>query len=368
MKSDSLYPKVIGHLILWVLVFSVPFYANYNMFGFWIGTIRSVLPILVAIAITYLNIFVIVPKLFRFNHAQQLSLLPLLFYIPIIIITGILIYGIIILLNNWTGAYITIDFAVYKIDGTVLAANTNFKHLPVLLTVFVVTLLLFASSLYALGFEFLKRERKKAILQKENLQNELKFLRAQINPHFLFNAMNNLYAVTQLRPQEAGNFVLKLSDMLRYITYECKEEKVSLGKEIDYLHNYLFFQQQRDLDFKNIELMIDTSVPKDIQIEPMLLVPFVENCFKHSYTEDHEARWIKIYLKVINQQLIFSTQNSIPAEGGDHNNNQDEYMGIGSSNIERRLELLYQNQYSLDITNTKNTYFVELTINLNENH
>lgn len=364
MKSNTIYPKILGHFLLWFLIFLLPFYANYNMFGFWLGTLRAALPILVAISITYLNVYVIVPKLFRFNHSQRLSLLPLLFYIPIIVVTGIVIYILIVLLNYWTGAYITIDFGVYKTDGTLLVTNSNFKHLPLVLTVLVVTLLLFASSLYALAFEFLKRERQEGVLQKENLQNELKFLRAQINPHFLFNAMNNLYAITQLRPQEAGGFVLKLSDMLRYVTYECKEEKVSLGKEIDYLHNYLFFQQQRDLDFQNIELIIDSSIPKDIQIEPMLLVPFVENCFKHSYTEDCASRWIKIQLKLVAQQLTFATQNSIPAEGGDQSNSQDEYMGIGSSNIERRLELLYKGKYDLNITANSNSYTVNLTIDL----
>ncbi|MCP4442646.1 MAG: GHKL domain-containing protein [Aureispira sp.] len=362
MKSKAKY-SILGHLIFWLVFASIPFYANASVFGWAMGLIRTLPPFLFVMGLAYLNIFVIVPKLFRFNRAKKLSLSPLLIYFPIIVLAGTIVYGFLFYINHWSETQIILNFGFYKTDGTVLAESTNFKHLPILFTASVVTLMLFASSLYALAFEFLYRERKEAALQKESLQNELKFLRAQINPHFLFNAMNNLYAIVQLRPQEAGDFVLKLSDMLRYVTYECKEEKVSLSKEIEYLQNYVFFQQQRDLDFKNITLEIDVDNARNLEIGPMLLIPFIENCFKHSYTEDVENRWINIKLEATAEKLLFQTQNNIPPEGGDTVDAQDQYMGIGAANIQRRLELLYPDQYHLNIQTNNNTYSVELQIN-----
>jgi LytS/YehU family sensor histidine kinase len=175
--------------------------------------------------------------------------------------------------------------------------------------------------------------------------------------------MNNLYAIVQLKPEKAGEFVLKLSDMLRYVTYDCQSDKVSISKEINYLNNYVYFQKWRDQNFQDIQLDMDTSL-NSLQIEPMLLIPFIENAFKHSYDHDSSSkRWVKISLQNKEDTLVFEVSNNL-SQSNTQEEVPDEYMGIGIGNVQKRLDLLYKHKYQLQIEKDSNSFQIKLTIQL----
>ena len=233
--------------------------------------------------------------------------------------------------------------------------NPRFRLIPIFFTNITI---LFISTVYQLAKKLVEKERQRNNLEKEKIKHELNFLRSQINPHFLFNALNNLHATVQLIPEKASDYILKLGDMLRYVLEDCPLEKVRLTDEISYIQNYIFFQQQKEEAPLNVNFEIAGSDPDHYFIEPMLLIPLVENAFKHSYVEDMEKQWVKIYLHIKNDILTFSIKNNI----GDHQKMGKESFGVGLQNITRRLELLYPQHFSFKNERTEKTYSAELII------
>lgn len=218
---------------------------------------------------------------------------------------------------------------------------------------------LIGSSVVSIG-AFARQKEKRAIqLEKEKLETEMKFLKSQINPHFLFNALNNIYALTLTQSKSAPEHLLRLSDMLRYMLYECKVDRVPLKAEVDYLKNYIQMKNLKDSGGMNIEVFFQPQVP-DLHIAPLLFIPFVENAFKHSKIEDLDRGWIKIKLITVGREVRFCVQNSIPAQ----NFTKDQVGGIGLDNVQRQLELMYPDQFSLDIEKKEDLFDVQLRIQL----
>lgn len=205
----------------------------------------------------------------------------------------------------------------------------------------------------------LKREKEAANLKSENLNSELKFLRSQINPHFLFNALNNIYSLSIMKSTKTPEVILKLSDMLRYIIYDCNADRVPLEKEINYINNYIDMQKLKDDQITSIDVNFENTDLK-CMIAPMILIPFIENSFKHSKIEDIENGWIKLKIENNKNQLIFSVMNSIPGA----NYTKDKIGGVGLENVKRRLELLYANKYELNLERTKHEFSVRLNISM----
>lgn len=203
----------------------------------------------------------------------------------------------------------------------------------------------------------LEQEQEANKLKNENLETELKFLKSQINPHFLFNALNNIYTLAYIQDSKAPEMILKLSDMLRYILYDCTSQEVPLDKEISYIKNYIELQQ-----LKNDELDVKVDIQENIsgytKIAPMLFIPFIENSFKHSKIEDTENGWIALSLSQENEQLCFKMGNSKP----NTEFTKDKVGGIGLQNVRRRLELLYPHQHQLTIHNEEESFEVELRL------
>ena len=213
----------------------------------------------------------------------------------------------------------------------------------------------------AVGIKFFKgyiadQERLKE-LETINLRTELDFLKNQINPHFLFNSLNNIYVQSRKRPQEASESILLLSDLLRYQLYDCSKEKVLLKNEIEYLKNYLEMDKMRKLDVE-IDFQIDGH-PNGTMVAPFIFVPFVENAVKHGNAVEGKS-FLNVLFKIQSNQIHFSIENSKPILP-----NESEVGGIGLKNVKRRLELLYPNKYQLDIKDKENKYKVDLTLNLN---
>ncbi|RME97305.1 MAG: histidine kinase [Bacteroidetes bacterium] len=202
---------------------------------------------------------------------------------------------------------------------------------------------------------------RKQELETQTMQSELRFLKSQINPHFLFNTLNNLYALTLKKSDKAPEIVIKLSEMMRYMLYECNEKQVPLQKEINYLRNYLDLERLRQHPGIDIRFAVDGSV-NDQQIAPLLFIPFLENSFKHGLNNQLEEGFVDIKLLVDGNQLDFYIENS-KGQTIPRSDNRPS-GGIGLANVRRRLDLLYPGKYQLQVSNKPNTFAVQLSIDL----
>lgn len=191
----------------------------------------------------------------------------------------------------------------------------------------------------------------------------LDFLRSQINPHFLFNALNTLYGTAiQENANRTGEGIQKLGDMMRFMLHENTQEKISLMREVDYLNNYIDLQRLRT--HASPDIAIQTEIEESInglQIAPMLLIPFVENAFKHGISL-REASYIKITLHTNGNKLFFDVHNSIHQKTGA--DPEKHNTGIGLENVKQRLQMLYPDQHELMIRQTGKEYFAHLTVEL----
>jgi len=195
--------------------------------------------------------------------------------------------------------------------------------------------------------------------ENENLKTELSFLRSQVSPHFMFNVLNNMVALARKKSDQLEPSLIKLSSLMRYMLYETDEQKVQLEKEVEYLQSYIDLQQQRF--GKNVAIHSCFSQNDgNYTIEPMLLIPFVENAFKHGTGLIQNAE-IDIELKAKNHILYFTVRNKYNSEKEEQ---KDKTAGIGLTNVERRLNLLYGKDHTLLITKKDGWFTVSLQLNL----
>jgi two-component system LytT family sensor kinase len=214
---------------------------------------------------------------------------------------------------------------------------------------------------YKMFVDQLETERKLKERETENLRTELIFLRSQISPHFIFNVLNNMVALARKKSDDLEPSLIKLSSLLRYMLYEADQSNVSLQREIEYLQNYIDLQKQRFR--KNAEIRFSFEEPAEpLMIEPMLLVPFVENAFKHGTTLV-ENGIIDISLKVKDGVLDFTVKNKY---NGELEEVKDSSSGIGLVNVKRRLHLLYDKRHRLSIDDSNGFFNVHLQLNLRE--
>lgn len=206
----------------------------------------------------------------------------------------------------------------------------------------------------------LQQKTKESLeLQNKMLAAETKALKAQINPHFLFNTLNNIYSLSQLDNTKTGDAILQLSDILRYVTYEGNQKLVSLSAELEHINSFIKLQLLRDEDDSNITFETDIA-NKSLQIAPLILIPFIENCFKHGNHHDKINGWIRISIKTEGSILTLVTANSTSNESL----NKDKIGGVGMENVKKRLSLLYAQDHNLILTMDKYKYQTTLTINL----
>ena len=204
-----------------------------------------------------------------------------------------------------------------------------------------------------------KKEKAAISIEKEKLDTEIKFLKSQINPHFLFNVLNNIYTLTVVKSDNAPANLMRLSEMLRYMLYDTNNGTVPLQKEIDYLENYISLASLKDSRGLNIKVNLDKS-QAGLKIAPLLLIPFVENAFKHSKIEDLKNGFINISLKTSSEHLEFHVENSVPNVAF----TKDKVGGIGLPNTKKRLDLLYSCKHELNISDSGKVYSVHLKLDL----
>ena len=220
---------------------------------------------------------------------------------------------------------------------------------------------LIISALIYKSLQLRKKSEESFELQNKMLQAETKALKAQINPHFLFNSLNNIYSLAQMKSEKTGDAILHLSDILRFVTYESEKDKVSLDAELRQIRNFIQLQFLKDDNIKNVNIEIPESAPAELKIAPMLLLPFIENSFKHSNFENSAKGWIKISILVNENHLIMRLENSANLCAG----KKDGIGGVGMENVKKRLSLIYPNEHTLSIRQDQEKYSVLLDIKLN---
>jgi len=209
--------------------------------------------------------------------------------------------------------------------------------------------------------DHLKEKHQLDILKKEKATTELNFLKAQIHPHFLFNTLNNLYTLTLNKSEVAPEVVVKLSEILDYMLYECGDPTVNISKIEKLIQHYIDLEQLRYGE--ELDLVFDRQIDDlETEVAPLILLPLVENAFKHGASKDLINPKVHISLKVIGQKLNFNIFNSKPTLIQE--DEQNTKNGIGSTNIKRRLDLIYPNKYELNIDEQENSYNLGLEINL----
>jgi len=228
------------------------------------------------------------------------------------------------------------------------------------LTVFAGNLgILVAGIFYGLARERNSHIRRQEKLELENLEAEVKYLRSQLNPHFLFNALNNIYAITQRnQDKEGSDALLRLSGLMRYMLYDSAGERIGLDQELTHLRNFmdLMLLKYKKDDPPEIRVEVEGD-PGQVQVAPLIFLPFVENAFKHGIN-NHGRGFIHMTLKASSQLIDFQLENSrypdrVPS---------DQHKGIGLENVRRRLEHLYPERHNLDINQTEDRHTVRLRI------
>lgn len=335
----SKFPVILVHVLFWAAFLFLPlfFFETYDdrmrFLRFWGYQI-----ILTGIYF-YVNYLIIIPRiLFR-----KKIFLYLLTAISILILMMVITYF-----------YFEILY-----DLGLKIRRPGYEWKPVYIPLFPVVLAFAISTFIRVTDQWLQGERKKQVLEKEKLISELGFLKSQIHPHFLFNTLNNICSLARKKSEETEHALIKLSDIMRYMIDESKEEKVLLSKEIRYLNSYIELQRLRLTGDVRVDLTI-TGDPRSLTIEPLLLIPFVENAFKHGIGNGVETV-ILITLNIRQDRLQFIVENRITRTEGKELLSD---WGIGLKNVMRRLELLYPGQHLLKITDGEETFRVDLTMNL----
>ncbi|AXY78748.1 two-component system sensor protein [Paraflavitalea soli] len=202
------------------------------------------------------------------------------------------------------------------------------------------------------------KEQRNLQLQKEKAEAQLQLLKAQVHPHFLFNTLNNIYSHTQGVAPVAAQLVMGLSDMLRFMLYECNQPLVPLSKELTMIRDYISLEKIRYDERFDIHLDIPSGADH-LYIAPLLLLPLVENCFKHGASNMLEQPWLNLQIHLKEDLMEMRLMNGKAKE-----KKQGPNFGIGIENVRKRLQLLYPDRHTLKIMNEEEVFVVTLTLQL----
>lgn len=248
-------------------------------------------------------------------------------------------------------------FEYYNLASKKYASLSFWKRLtdfPVLLSK---SILFITPTGLLLLARFYKNQQKFLQLNEQKKTAELSALKNQLNPHFLFNTLNNLYALALKKSDKTPEVISKLSDILDYMLYRCNEKYVSLEKEIELIENYLTLEKIRY--GKRVAITFETVVEEEVKIAPLLLLTFVENAFKHGVSQEINQATIDINLQTKANEIVFTIKNSIPKQQASDKTSKE---AIGLKNVQQQLALLYPNAHQLHIQATTHTYTVHLNI------
>lgn len=330
--------RLLMHLGVWVfatLAYTIVFS---RFLPGMINMLRSILNMLPMAVLFYLNVYLARKYL---EHGK---------YPAYFAISGLLVFVMI-------GVRVRINLLFPAIDPALLPASEIMSfRFGATLTNLGIWLL---SILYQVIESREQTDKRKAELVLRQNEARLQSLRSQINPHFLFNTLNNIYSLAVMRSPKTADMVLMLSNLLRYITYEGQVDRADLAKEVIHIKELIALFQMRSETPLDITFKIE-GLLEGIGIEPMLLIPIVENCFKHCDFDTNEKAFVKITLEVKGGKIRFSTLNS----KNEANRQKDKVGGVGLENIRQRLDLKYPDQYQLEVRSTAITFELELALNV----
>jgi len=334
------------HLLFWCIYFSLFFYqisssGRGREQGYFDLFINALTHTLFLMGVAYANYFNIMPRFLihknGIKYAVEFTGMTLFFLILYIIGKRWIVDGY----THKSEFFYSTRFAI----GTFVTA--------VLVSAFVALLRFFSE------WQNLEEQRKE--LKNEKLDAELKFLKSQVNPHFLFNTLNNLYSLAYSQSPKTTEVISRLSQMMRYMVYDSNHDLVPLEKEIDYMQNYISLEKLRMNEVIPITFEIEGD-PIQKKIAPLLLIPFLENAFKHGVSNSNPNSWVKAKLNTQGQHLHFEVTNSRLNHQGTAGATNS---GIGLENVKKRLELKYQGLYHLKIDASDTQFSAILDIQLN---
>ena len=333
--------------VIWIVLF-VFFFTTHSNGNFLFRTVSSLCFVgMVVLQVIFIN-KVLIKHFLKQNRVVLFILLSIL-SIPI-----------------WAGASASID--ICSLHFILKKPFAEIFDFPFSFMVFMVRLIWFIA-IFAVTviFYYQRKENEEKIigdkLKSEKLDMELRYLKSQINPHFLFNALNNIYSMVYTHDDNAADGVLKLSEMLRYVLVDCQAEMIPLSKEIKYIENFIDFQMMRMGGYRDV--YFDKEVEKeDFLIVPMLLQPIIENCFKYSRLETHPDGYVHVNVWQKGNRFRFVAENTVAenalpivANGG-----EEKKSGIGLKNVQQRLNLHYGEDYSFEIKQDKGIYKVKIEL------
>lgn len=329
------------HILFWIVyfAFNVIRWGSYNE-DYWYSLKSNLVEFPIHIIVVYINIYYLIPKyILKKKYWTFVLNLSLMLGIVYFIRTG---------LNYWLvtkeiwpeagepGKFLELNHVIEVIIGELYVIT------------FVTAIKLFV--------DWSIEKRRNEDLAKLQLSTELKYLRTQIQPHFFFNTLNNLYALTLQKSDNAPRLVIKLSDMMQYVLYEVNSSKASLLQEINHINNFIDIAHLRYGDRVESEMDITGNI-EDIEIPPLLFLSFVENCFKHGLKENDKVK-INMSFEIVNKEYLeFKLSNNF-----NPNVNQDQKHGIGIANAKRRLKLLFFNDFLLETKIEGDTYNLFLKV------
>lgn len=297
--------------------------------------IRMAYASVLSLALAYLNWFYLVPRFFYTKKYFIYFLIAIL----------------IIIVFSWIRVWI---------EDQTMNILPQMQQLPAIRYAFILfshLIIWILSSLFRLLQDFLVGQRNEAELKTGKLETELKLLKAQINPHFLFNTLNNIYSLVYLQSEQAAPMLLKLSGILRYMLYEADTPKVPITREIEYLKDAINLHLLNPADREKVKIDIVNEAP-ELMIEPLLFINFLENSFKHGSLALPDG-YIHLNLNVQSDLVDFRLENSrIPGESNEMN------KGIGLNNIRQRLQLLYPGRHVLDLQTTEYSFNIRMILKI----
>lgn len=331
------------HLFFWMLVFGIWYFLRYDDYSSQARAFKITLVKVIDLALMiYFTNYFLIPKLLY----KRKYFLFFLSFVLLILTSSFIKMNILASIQNYPELLNFKDNLKDRIYDNVL------PHF------FLVT----AGAAILLVSDFAKMQRRMIEMAKEKAEAELNFLKSQVNPHFLFNSLNSVYFLIDKDNINARTALHKFSDMLRYQLYEASGDKLAIEKEIAYLKDYVDLQKLRREKQDVVEFTCSPDV-KGFTIEPLLLIPFVENSFKHlsHFGEDKKNR-VNIEASRVNGEFRFTVANTV-----EYSNAKQPVGGIGLKNVKRRLELLYPGKHHLDITEEKGMFTIQLKIKIDPN-
>ncbi|MCI5056600.1 MAG: histidine kinase [Flavobacteriales bacterium] len=320
------------HIIFWVCFIVISLPATKEFFAIDNIVMRTIVAALTVAVLVYTNYLVLLPKFFLKKKYLE--------YIGLLIMLVLLI----------TALRVEIDAVFVKDDTDSFLKIRSWNHYS---TAMISNLLV---ALATSSFKFLKgaydKERVQQELKNYKLQAELRFLKAQVNPHFLFNSLNNIYALSVSQSPKTPEMIMKLSSLMRHMLYESKGASAPINQEIEYMNSYIDLQQLRTRYEQNVtfEIIGDLS---GVEIPPLVFIPLLENAFKHGNISKTEEGWIKMVLEIRPKNISFRIDNSVDTS----DESKDRIGGIGLNNIKQRLNILCGNQQSTFWTKKKKDTF-----------